>query len=197
MTEKRDAATDGDSVRDALDHIMRVSRQGISPTKRLDWIEIRARYALEGKPWSPDIRETPRDSVKKMEKDFAKCRAELAARSERAPKFRKASRIGVAGIQLLYDTEEQSNEALRALKNAAAQGMVSEVETTATRVAPAESASRCVGAETVDAARYRWLNKQHNFLIYIDGMDEMRSNVRLRCGVPLDSYIDNRIAEES
>lgn len=68
-----------DVLRDALDHIMRVARQGISPTKRLDWIEIRARYALEGKPWSPDIRETPRDSVKKMEKDFAKCRAELAA----------------------------------------------------------------------------------------------------------------------
>lgn len=62
---------------DALDHIMRVARQGIHPTKRLDWIEIRARYALEGKPWSPDIRETPRDSVKKMEKDFAKCRAAL------------------------------------------------------------------------------------------------------------------------
>jgi hypothetical protein len=58
---------------------MRVARQGISPTKRLDWIEIRARYALEGKPWSPNIRDTPRDSVKKMERDFAKCREELAA----------------------------------------------------------------------------------------------------------------------
>ena len=72
-----------DALRDALDHIMRFARQGISPTKRLDWIEIRARYALEGKQWSPDIRETPRDSVKKMERDFAKCREELAALSER------------------------------------------------------------------------------------------------------------------
>lgn len=47
------------------------------------------------------------------------------------------------------------------------------------------------------AARYRWLNKQHNFMIYIEGNDQMRTNVRLRCGEPLDTWIDARIREES
>ena len=47
------------------------------------------------------------------------------------------------------------------------------------------------------AARYAWLNKQHNFLIYIEDADETRQNVRLRCGVPLDEWIDARIKEES
>ena len=47
-----------------------------------------------------------------------------------------------------------------------------------------------------DAERYRWLNKQHNMLMYIEGMDEMRNNVRLRCGEPLDKWIDARIEEE-
>jgi hypothetical protein len=110
-----------DDLRDALDHIMRVSRQGISPTKRLDWIEIRARYALEGKPWSPDIRETPRDSVKKMEKDFAKCRAELAAKEAEADAtiLAKARRIvnatGNAERELAHDdgADEVAAELLR------------------------------------------------------------------------------------
>jgi hypothetical protein len=48
-----------------------------------------------------------------------------------------------------------------------------------------------------DEARYRWLNKQHNFLIYIEDEKELRQNVRLRCGPPLDDYIDNRIKEQS
>lgn len=63
-----------DPLRDALDHIMRVARQGIQPTRRLDWIEIRARYALEGKEWSGDIRETPRDSVRELVKQNEKLR---------------------------------------------------------------------------------------------------------------------------
>lgn len=48
-------------LRDALDHIMRVAREGIQPTKRLDWIEHRARVALEGKEWTPDHRDHPRN----------------------------------------------------------------------------------------------------------------------------------------
>ena len=51
--------------------------------------------------------------------------------------------------------------------------------------------------EPEDARRYRWLNRQHNFLMYIEGPDETRTNVRLRCGLPLDEWIDNRIAEDA
>ena len=51
--------------------------------------------------------------------------------------------------------------------------------------------------EPQDARRYRWLNRQHNFLMYIEGLDETRTNVRLRCGLPLDEWIDNRIAEDA
>ena len=47
-----------------------------------------------------------------------------------------------------------------------------------------------------DAARYRWLNKQHNILIYIEDEKQTRTNVRLRCGVPLDKWIDARIETE-
>ena len=51
-------------------------------------------------------------------------------------------------------------------------------------------------AYKADALRYRWLNKQHNFMVYIEDAEETRTNVRLRCGLPLDEWIDNRIAEE-
>ena len=63
--------------RDALDHIMRVAREGIQPTRRLDWIALRAQYALEGKQWSRDIREQPRNSVLKMQKENHALREEL------------------------------------------------------------------------------------------------------------------------
>ena len=46
------------------------------------------------------------------------------------------------------------------------------------------------------AARYAWLNKQHNFVAYIEGVTHDRRHVNLRCGIPLDEWIDNRIAEE-
>ena len=49
---------------------------------------------------------------------------------------------------------------------------------------------------TPDAARYRWLNKQHNMLIYIEDEAQTRANVRLRCGPPLDDWIDRRIEAE-
>lgn len=47
-----------------------------------------------------------------------------------------------------------------------------------------------------DAKRYRWLNKQHNFVAYIEGATRTRQHVNLRCGVPLDEWIDARISEE-
>ena len=47
-----------------------------------------------------------------------------------------------------------------------------------------------------DAARYRWLNKQHNLLIYVEDEKQTRTNLRLRCGPPLDTWIDNRIDAE-
>lgn len=68
-------ASNDAQLRDALDHIMRVARKGVSPTRRLDWIALRAKYALEGKAWSLDVREEPRDSVAKMQKDGAELRA--------------------------------------------------------------------------------------------------------------------------
>ena len=68
-------AGNDEPLRDALDHIMRVARKGVSPTRRLDWIALRAKYALEGKVWSRDVREEPRDSVAKMENDNAKLRS--------------------------------------------------------------------------------------------------------------------------
>lgn len=64
--------------RDALDHIMRVAREGITPTRRLDWIALRAQYALEGKMWSRDIKEHPRNSVAEMAKENAELRSRVA-----------------------------------------------------------------------------------------------------------------------
>lgn len=45
-----------------------------------------------------------------------------------------------------------------------------------------------------DAARYRWLNAQDNFLAYIQQPDGTKQ-YRLKCGEPLDMWIDARIAE--
>ena len=50
-------------LRDALDHIAKVAQQTMRPTKRLDWITQRARTALAGKPWSRDLRQTPKNRV--------------------------------------------------------------------------------------------------------------------------------------
>ena len=47
------------------------------------------------------------------------------------------------------------------------------------------------------AARYDWLNQQHNFVLYVEDEQRNREHLRLRCGLPLDEWIDNRIAEES
>lgn len=49
-----------------------------------------------------------------------------------------------------------------------------------------------VEALKLDAARYRWLNAKDNFLIYID-----KKPLRLKCGEPLDRYIDAEIANQA
>lgn len=54
----------------------------------------------------------------------------------------------------------------------------------------------CSSGPNREAERYRWLNKQHNFMVYIESALGLRQNVRLRCGVPLDEWIDARIKEE-
>ena len=76
-------AREANALRDALDHIMRVAREGITPTRRLDWIALRAKYALEGKPWSRDVRDDPRNSVAKMTKENKELRGRLAAAEKR------------------------------------------------------------------------------------------------------------------
>ena len=44
-----------------------------------------------------------------------------------------------------------------------------------------------------DAGRYRWLNSKHNLLISIEDNDGKLARLRLRCGEPLDLYIDRAI----
>ena len=50
--------------------------------------------------------------------------------------------------------------------------------------------------EQQDGVRYRWLNRQDNFMIYIDTFPEMKRNHCLKCGEVLDKWIDARIEEE-
>ncbi len=45
----------------------------------------------------------------------------------------------------------------------------------------------------VDAMRYRWLNKQDNFMLYMEDAQLLRKNVRLKCGEPLNVCIDAAI----
>lgn len=78
MTDDRANQQEREALRDALDHIMRVARQGVTPTRRLDWIATRAKYALEGKPWLPGTRDEPRDSAGRLGRDFAELRNDYA-----------------------------------------------------------------------------------------------------------------------
>lgn len=48
----------------------------------------------------------------------------------------------------------------------------------------------------LDAARYRWLNRQDNYIQHIEKLDRTRY-YRLKCGEALDLWIDERIKEES
>lgn len=80
-------------LRDALDHIVRVAQQGITPTRRLDWIAIRAKVALRGDIWEPGMRDEPdnsraelitknvklRDRIHKLDAENAALREKLAA----------------------------------------------------------------------------------------------------------------------
>ena len=50
-------------LRDALDHIARVAQQTLRPTRRLDWITHRAKVALDGRRWTRDLRDTPKNRV--------------------------------------------------------------------------------------------------------------------------------------
>lgn len=79
MTDLPEVPTPVEPLLDALDHIMRVARDGIQPTRRLDWIELRARYALEGKQWSRDIRDTPDNSRLELLNKNKKLRDEVIA----------------------------------------------------------------------------------------------------------------------
>lgn len=60
----------------------------------------------------------------------------------------------------------------------------------------AESAERALEEYRQDSARYRWLNNQHNFLIYIEDQEQTRTNVHLRCGQLLDTWIDAALARQ-
>ena len=56
----------------------------------------------------------------------------------------------------------------------------------------ADALERLAG-RVADAARYRWLNKQDNFLIELEMSDGQRRH-RLKCGECLDRWIDTEIA---
>ena len=47
-------------LRDALDHISRIANAARQPTKRLDWISLRAREALRGIPWNREYLPEPK-----------------------------------------------------------------------------------------------------------------------------------------
>ena len=47
-------------LRDALDHISRIANAARQPTKRLDWISLRAREALRGVSWNREYLPEPK-----------------------------------------------------------------------------------------------------------------------------------------
>ncbi|MFL9611111.1 hypothetical protein ACKF11_13580 [Methylobacillus sp. Pita2] len=49
-----------DIALDALDHVKRICLGARDKTKRIDWIIMRCRFALEGKPWDQDYAPTPK-----------------------------------------------------------------------------------------------------------------------------------------
>jgi hypothetical protein len=63
-----------EALRDALDHIKRVASQGVTPTRRLDWIAYRASVALRGESWEPGMRKEPDNSVLKLQKENKRLR---------------------------------------------------------------------------------------------------------------------------
>lgn len=94
-------------------------------------------------------------------------------------------------------------QSIRALKNAAPQelGPCSCQDSGKCRYIDGSPACMQESAATpnrdaVDAARYRWLNKHHNFVMHVEDNDFKRQHMNLRCGEPLDTWIDARIEEE-
>jgi len=69
--------TELERLRDALDHIRRVALEGVQPTRRLDWIALRAKVALRGDDWEPGMRDDPRNSVAELVKKNERLRERL------------------------------------------------------------------------------------------------------------------------
>lgn len=59
-------------LREALSHIIRTCQGSRTRTRRLRWIEQRAQFALEGKPYSDDAFDLPKDATGSNEKLRAK-----------------------------------------------------------------------------------------------------------------------------
>lgn len=67
--EALDAVISGHEMqRDALEHIEVTCQRSRTSTRRLRWIEQRARYALDGKPYSDDAFDLPKDATSSAEK---------------------------------------------------------------------------------------------------------------------------------
>lgn len=73
---------------------------------------------------------------------------------------------------------------------AAAIGYVEEIFAANNRAEVAEAENAALKR---DAERYRWLNANHNFMMYVESEDHTKTHVRLRCGEPLDQWIDAAI----
>jgi len=56
---------------------MRVANAGMQPTRRLDWIALRAKVALRGEEWHEGMRDEPGDSRAELIKKNAKLRERL------------------------------------------------------------------------------------------------------------------------
>ncbi len=68
-----DSSREGELLRDALDHIVRVACSARQPTRRLDWLAARARMALRGTPWSRDYLPWPRGETDERVRELNSC----------------------------------------------------------------------------------------------------------------------------
>jgi hypothetical protein len=84
-----DSASDRElrRLRDALDHIRRIARGGVKPTRRLDWIATRSEWALRGRDWDADdsSRRAPTNDVLKLQKENAELRRLVRELKESTP----------------------------------------------------------------------------------------------------------------
>lgn len=65
-----DAKEEIDVLRDALDHLARISNASRQHTKRLDWIASRARDALRGIPWNREYLPEPKKASMEEVRDL-------------------------------------------------------------------------------------------------------------------------------